>query len=65
MERNISIIVPMYNEADSIEILHKRIVEAVAWQYKYEIIFVDDGSKDNTINVINDLHSKDDRVKYV
>ena len=53
MERNISIIVPMYNEADSIEILHKRIVEAVAWQYKYEIIFVDDGSTDKSVEKVD------------
>lgn len=65
MERNISIIVPMYNEADSIEILHKRIVEAVAWQYKYEIIFVDDGSTDKSVEKAKNLIGKDKNVHLI
>ena len=55
----------MYNEADSIEILHKRIVEAVAWQYKYEIIFVDDGSTDKSVEKAKNLIGKDKNVHLI
>ena len=56
MKRSISIIIPTYNEEGSVTILHKEIVDVMkSLNYYYEIIFVDDGSTDNTLDEIRKL----------
>lgn len=62
----ISLVIPLYNEEESLAELHQKIT-AVMQQYRrpYEIIFVDDGSIDGSAQVIEDLHRKDDRVKLI
>lgn len=53
---SISVVVPVYNEEGNVEILHKEIVEVCEKNnYDYEIIFVDDGSSDKTVEMCNDL----------
>lgn len=60
----LSIIVPVYNEEDNVEELIKRLLEAVK-RYRFEIIFIDDGSTDNTSAIIK-KHLKDEkRIKLV
>lgn len=60
--KEISIVIPLFNEADSITELHKEIVEICnKHRYKYEIIFVDDCSTDNT----NEIIKKISPVKYI
>ncbi len=55
---DISVIVPLYNEEDSLEELAERIVKVMNENsYSYEIIFIDDGSTDNSWNIIEDLSS--------
>lgn len=62
----ISIVAPAYNEETNIESFYKRIDEIFKTiEYDYEIIFVNDGSVDNTANVIKPLNVKDNRVKLV
>ena len=61
-----SVVVPLYNEAESLEELHRRLngtLEPLSGSY--EIIFVDDGSTDNSFAVLRDLHKKDNRVKAI
>lgn len=61
---DISIVIPLFNEAESLPELHAWINRVmVANGYSYEIIFVDDGSKDTSWDVIQSLASKDDHVK--
>src|SRR5680860_492724 len=60
----ISIIVPSYNEQDNIAILFEKIREQLS-DYNLEIIFVDDGSNDNTLNNIVKLSKKYEYVKYI
>lgn len=63
---NISIIIPLKDEAESLPELTdwiKRVMEANA--YSYEVILVDDGSTDNSWEVINTVHSTDDRFKGI
>jgi glycosyltransferase involved in cell wall biosynthesis len=59
---DLSVVVPIYNEAESIEALIQAIADAVATtNLHYEIICVDDGSKDCSTNVLTDLaHSRTD-----
>ncbi|MCD4679384.1 MAG: glycosyltransferase family 2 protein [Bacteroidales bacterium] len=63
---DISIVIPSYNEEESIKELHSWIVRVVkANNYSYEIIFIDDGSSDNTWKVINELAAVDINVKGI
>ncbi|UKN03879.1 glycosyltransferase family 2 protein [Paracrocinitomix mangrovi] len=62
----ISIVVPLYNEDESLPELHDWIVRVMSENnYTYEIIFINDGSTDNSWNVIQDLKSKDDNVRGI
>ena len=63
----ISIIVPCYNEEESLPLFYPRVcalAEKMA-PVAFEFIFVDDGSKDNTVKILRDLNKKDARVRYV
>jgi len=52
----ISVVVPVFNEEENIEVLHKEIFEVCEKNnYQYEIIFIDDGSKDRTLEIIKNL----------
>lgn len=62
----LSIIAPLYNEEDSVTLLHQVIREAIEpTGIDYEIIFVDDGSKDNTVAVCEVLCKQDSRLRLV
>ena len=65
--KTVSILVPCFNEAQSLELLYKEIVHVIITleNYKWEILFVNDGSRDNTMEVIKGLREKDGRVSYV
>lgn len=67
-ERNmdVSIVIPMYNEIENVELLYEEIVTVINQEEKsYEIIFVDDGSRDGTADKIRLLAHEDERVKPV
>lgn len=67
MKKVLSVIIPSYNEEKSIPLFYSEInkVSRKMKKYDFEFIFVDDGSFDNTLDVIKDLSSKDNRVKYL
>ena len=53
-KRLISIVIPLYNEVESLPELYSKIKEVVrANRYNYEIIFVDDGSTDGSLAILN------------
>src|SRR4029453_2290487 len=60
----LSIILPIYNEALSIPELFKEIQNALP-AYNYEIIAVNDGSKDNSIGVLKSFAESDKRIKVI
>jgi polyisoprenyl-phosphate glycosyltransferase len=60
----ISIVVPCYNEEENLVILYQRICEILTG-FDYEITFIDDGSKDNTLSNIITLSEQDEKVKYI
>ncbi|KTT85478.1 glycosyltransferase, partial [Mammaliicoccus sciuri] len=62
----ISIIVPLYNEETNISILHEKVSNVfLNLPHQFEIIFVDDGSTDASLNLIQSLSEKDNQVKYI
>lgn len=63
---NISLVIPLLDEAESLPELHAWIVRvANEHQLSYEVVFIDDGSKDNSWQIIQDLQKKDANVKGI
>jgi glycosyltransferase involved in cell wall biosynthesis len=63
---DLSVIVPFYNEEESIRAMHAAIVEAVEpLGIAFEMVFVDDGSKDRTLEVATGIARDDERVRVV
>jgi glycosyltransferase involved in cell wall biosynthesis len=60
----ISVIVPEYNEEENIIPLYKKVCDALK-NYNFELILVDDGSKDRTFNIIEGIAKTDKRVKGI
>jgi len=61
-----SIVVPLYNEAENVRPLYARIVDTMAeLTDTYEIVFVDDGSRDGTFKVLSEICDDDPRVLAV
>ena len=67
MKKKVSILIPCYNEEKSLPLLYEELSRLIDNQkdYEWEILFVNDGSKDNTLLVIKQLREKDKRVCYV
>ena len=65
--KKITIIIPAYNEEESLPHLYERLEKLMGSMehYEFEILFVNDGSKDNTINLIKEYREKDNRICYV
>ena len=65
--KKVTIIIPAYNEEESIPPLYDRINNVLAnlADYDFELLFINDGSKDKTIQIIKELREQDERVSYV
>ena len=65
--KKISVIIPAYNEEESLPILKQRMEKLMnsMENYEFEILFINDGSKDNTINIIKEMREEDNRINYV
>ena len=63
----VTILVPAYNEQEVLHLLYDRLKNIMDdnINYNFEILFVNDGSKDNTLNIIQELRDNDRRVCYV
>ena len=62
----LSIVIPLVNEAESLRELHQRLSAALAdLKLNTEIIFVDDGSDDNSFKILTDLQRRDRRVRVI
>lgn len=70
MSDKISVIVPCYNEQEALPFFYEAI-NKISSQMKqednvdYEFVFVDDGSRDRTLEILRDFAKKDERVKYI
>lgn len=63
----ISIVVPIYNEDEAIPIFYEEIkkISKKLKDYDFEYIFVEDGSKDNSLNILKALSKKDKAVRFI
>lgn len=64
----ITIIVPCYNEQDVLPVLYERlqsIIKTLSSNYVFEVLFVNDGSKDNTLYLLKKMAKEDQRISYL
>jgi len=61
----LSVVVPLLNEASSIPALYREITDALAERFDYEVVFVDDGSTDDSYALLAELHRSDRRVRVI
>ena len=65
--KKISILIPCYNEEQSLPMLYSELVKLMDSQsaYEWEVLFINDGSLDGTLDLLRKYHSQDERVNYV
>jgi len=62
----LSVVIPLYNEEENVHLLYEKIREALdPLKQEYEILFVDDGSTDGTLSVLDVIQAKDKRIVVV
>ncbi len=63
----ISVVVPCYNEEEALPLFYKEIcrVAKMMKSVSFELLFVNDGSKDKTLDILRELAKKDSRVRYI
>jgi dolichol-phosphate mannosyltransferase len=61
----ISVVVPVYNEEENLPVLYDRLVAVLRPLGSYEIVFVDDGSRDGSAGIVGDLERRDAGVRLV
>lgn len=59
----LSIVIPMKNESDGLDTLFSRLVPILEATGRWEIICIDDGSTDNTLELLKDMQAKEPRIK--
>ena len=60
----LSVVIPVFNEAQSLEPLHAEIGQALA-DFDYEVLYVDDGSTDNSFSVLADIQKKTENMRVI
>ncbi|HHU83754.1 MAG TPA: glycosyltransferase family 2 protein [Clostridiales bacterium] len=66
--KTVTLIVPCFNEADVLPMLYKevsRVISSLSFRYSFELLFVDDGSNDETLNIIKAIAERNTQVKYI
>jgi len=62
----ISVVIPLYNEEENLEALHSRLTRVlVDLGMPYEMIFIDDGSKDGSFHILQCLYTRDNHVRVI
>ena len=67
MKKSVSLIVPCYNEEAALPFFYEAVCEVAAEleNYDFSFVFVNDGSKDRTLQILRELAAKDERVQYL
>jgi glycosyltransferase involved in cell wall biosynthesis len=66
MPPDLSVVIPIYNESPNIRQLHAELVATLdAWGRPFEIVAVDDGSRDDSFQILSELHAADPRLHVI
>ena len=66
MSLELSVVIPVYNEAPNLEPLYREFTDTLTqWGQPYEIVLVDDGSTDESFDVLTKIHAADKRVRVI
>jgi len=63
--KSITVVIPIYNEVDSLKELHSELTSVLSRNDHYELLFIDDGSSDGSIDILNELSTLDPHTKVV
>ena len=66
MEKKLSVVVSVYNEEQALPMFYettKLILEILPWDY--ELLFVNDGSRDDSLSILREYAARDEKVKFV
>ena len=66
--KKISVVIPMYYEEEVVEVCYERVIsnlKKLSDRYDYEIIFINDGSKDGTLEILKKIADNDEKVKII
>jgi glycosyltransferase involved in cell wall biosynthesis len=61
----VSVVIPLLNEEDNIRVLYDQLKQALDGVHNYELIFIDDGSTDNSFKILSELHKADSKVRVI
>lgn len=62
---DLSLVIPVFNEQESLKSLYGEITQALSDDYDYEVIFIDDGSSDDSFSILSDIRENDSRVRVI
>ena len=63
---SLSVVVPVYNEAESIEALYQQLADAAKGSaFAWEFLFIDDSSRDGTWDALTSIHARDPRLRAI
>ncbi len=66
LDNKISFVIPTYNEEINIPIIYEKIIEVMkSIDHNFEIIYVNDGSSDNSIKILTELALKNKKIKFI
>jgi len=66
MDKIISVLIPVYNEEQNLHMLYERLKQVLNQvNYNHEILFINDGSKDNSLKIMKELRKMDKCVSYI
>src|SRR6476620_3477470 len=66
MPPDLSVVIPIYNESPNVRQLHAELTTTLeAWGRPYEIVAVDDGSSDDSFQILSALHAADPRLRVI
>ena len=65
--KKVSILIPAYNEEKTLPLLYPELKKLMDYEknYEWEILFVNDGSQDNCLNMIKALRAADKRINFI
>jgi len=61
----ISVVIPVYNEVDSLRDLHQELTQALRLYNEYEILFIDDGSSDGSVDLVREMSESDSHINLI